>query len=504
VRSRVRALCDLAVPEAREYVGLHHDYDGVVQDLSPVGVRSGLAALGGTPVGDPHDEAHLRAAEEGARTALGLVEEHRRNPLLHVANLDLSCYDRPYAPEAERDAARRAHLAAWPDAVDAAVEALDRVPAPVARATLGPARGLAAGLPPGDSPELEAARRSLRRLVAHLESLAAAPGPEVALGGGLLARLMGDPEATVVDLSALARRAEAERARVLDALAEATGRLAPGRPPAEVVGRLLADHPGPGQVDAIYRRAAEQIAEASEFCQERGLLPELGGECRVGPAPPSRRFAMAMISWNAPFEDDAPAWYYVNPPDPAWSQEEQHQWLSVFSDTTLPAITVHEVVPGHFSHSRMLRRLGSEVRRALYSSAFVEGWAHFAEELMVEEGFRAADPRFAVGVWLEALVRVCRLEVAIGVHTGSLSLEEAARAFESRAHLAGPAARAEAERAAYDPTYGRYTWGKLEILALRDEARARWGGRFGHRRFHQALLGLGAPPLGLIDDALGP
>jgi uncharacterized protein (DUF885 family) len=209
------------------------------------------------------------------------------------------------------------------------------------------------------------------------------------------------------------------------------------------------------------------------------------------------------MSWTAPFEAEAPAWYYVNPPDPSWPPEEQDEWLAVFSRTTLPAITVHEVTPGHYAHGRMLRGLDGDVRRILFSSAFVEGWAHYAEELVLDEGFHAEDPRFAIGVHVEALVRITRLAVAIGIHTGDLSLEEAVRRFEEDAFLRGPAARSEAERAGFDPTYGRYTWGKLEIGALREEASVRWGRRYRHRRFHEALLGLGAPPLGLIGDALG-
>ena len=88
----------------------------------------------------------------------------------------------------------------------------------------------------------------------------------------------------------------------------------------------------------------------------------------------------------------------------------------MFSATTLPGITVHEVAPGHFSHGQALRRARGQVRRTLFSGAYVEGWAHYAEELCVEEGSLSDDPRFAVGVWLEALVRVTRLACALGVH----------------------------------------------------------------------------------------
>jgi len=142
------------------------------------------------------------------------------------------------------------------------------------------------------------------------------------------------------------------------------------------------------------------------------------------------------------------------------------------------------------------------VRRSLFSAAFVEGWAQYAEELMVEQGFRAADPRFAIGVYVDALVAVTGLAAAIGIHQGTMTVDDATARFEADAFLLGPAARSEATRATYDPTYGRYTWGKLEIMSLRDEARAAWGMNFSLRRFHEALLTLGAPPLGTMGDAL--
>jgi hypothetical protein len=102
----------------------------------------------------------------------------------------------------------------------------------------------------------------------------------------------------------------------------------------------------------------------------------------------------------------------------------------VFSRTTLPAITVHEVAPGHFAHGRRLRQVTSDVRRTLHSLAFVEGWAHYGEEVCVEEGLRADDPRFAAGVALEALQRVTRLATSIGTHAGTMTVADGAARFE--------------------------------------------------------------------------
>ncbi|MEY2461506.1 MAG: hypothetical protein QOG30_3336, partial [Acidimicrobiaceae bacterium] len=454
----------------------------------------------GDPEEDAYDEQVLATREADLRLTFGELEDHRNNPLWHIVGLDLAGYVREYAPADERADARHRHLAQWPDAIDAAVEALDRVRAPVARGLLDAARGLAAEVD-GSDPVGEAGLRAHARFIAHLEVAAATGDPSPAIGGDALARMMGVPEAMDVDLSELARAADAERDRLGLLLREACEQLRPGSSAAqrELIAELLADHPDP---EGIYAEARALSDEATRFTIERDLIGDPGGVCLVGPAPPSMSWAMAMMMWSAPFEPDAPSWYWVTPPDPSWPPEQQEEWLTSFSRTTLPAITVHEVTPGHFAHGRSLRRLTSDVRRAVQSISFAEGWAHYAEELFVEEGFRADDPRFAIGVYVEALVRVTRLATAIGLHTGAMSLDDGIQRFEQDAFLAHATAKSETMRATFNPTYGYYTWGKLEILRARERARSAWGAAYTHRRFHESLLALGSPPLGLLDHAL--
>jgi hypothetical protein len=501
---RVRALCDLNVAEAREAAG-RHEYDGIIQDLSPAGVRQGLAALAAAHAGNPalpdaHDEAHLVTFEDHAQVVYGHLELHRSNPLLHLGEMDVACYDRDYAPQSERNAARIAHLSQWPHAADHAIEALDRLSRPVANSLVGAVRGLSAGMPAGTEPAIrDAALAAHARLTGHIEHAAAIGPPEVALGREALTALLSSAEATTVDLGRLAEQADAERDRLLARLGEDCALIAPGRPALEVARELVRDHP---DAVGVIEAARVSTQQSIDFTRERNLVPYSDGECLVGLAPESRRWAVAMMSWNAPGEPDGPSWYYITPPDESWPDRETEEWLEMFSATTLPGITVHEVAPGHFSHGRALRHAPGDVRRALQSSAFIEGWAHYAEELCVDEGFGAGDPRFAIGVWLEALVRVTRLACAIGVHTAGMTVAEAARRFEADTHLAGPAALSEAGRATFDPTYGRYTWGKLEILRLRERARKEWGAGFTLHRFHSAMLSLGAPPLGLLGTAV--
>jgi hypothetical protein len=501
---RVRAICDLNIAEAREYGG-RHEYDGIPQDLSPAGVAAGLARLpaaraASPAVDDPHDEAHLRAFEDLQQVVYGDLELHRSNPLIHLGELDLACYDKDYAPEADRYAARAAHLAAWPAVIEAAIGSLDRVPAPVAKSLLSGIRGLAAGIPADADPATrEAALAAHTRLVAHVQRAAESGPPDAAIGPAGLTALLSAGEAIDVDLTALAARADAERDRLTARLSESAALVDPSRAPLDVARDLVKDHP---DRTGVIETARSWTERALAFTRERDLVPVHDGVCLVGEAPESRRWAMAMISTNAPAERPAPSWYWITPPEETWPQQEIDEWLEVFSATTLPAITVHEVAPGHFSHHQALRRVTGDVRRTLFSAPFVEGWAHYAEELCVEEGFLADDPRFAVGVWLEALVRVTRLASAIGVHTAGWTVEQAAARFESDTHLVGPAALSEARRATFDPTYGRYTWGKLEILALRERARKEWGPGFTLKRFHTALMSLGSPPLGLLGTAI--
>lgn len=493
--SRLAAVADADVAGSRA-LGLS-DYDGCVQDLSPDGVARALARLGGPARDDPFDDALLATTEASLRYELGELALHRWNPAVHLGNLDLSDYDRPGLDAARRAELRRSHLAGWPEAVEAALEALDRVPAAVAGALVGPARALTADLAPDEQDA--AALAAHQRFVARLQQLAEGGEGDVALGRAALERWCNVAEATDVDLGRLARQADGEIARLRAMLADAVRAVDPGRGPDAAVAALRADFPGP---DEVLDEARAVTAEVRAWVDAAGLVPEHGGACHVGPAPGSKAHYSAMLDPVGPFAADGPSRFLVTPPDPSWPPADRDAWLAVFNRTSLPAITVHEVAPGHFTHFRLLRGVAGPVRKRCLSAAFVEGWAHDMEELVLEEGFRAGDPRYQAGVALEALIRAVRLAVAIGVHTGAMTLAEAERRFTEQAFLERSAARSEAVRAAFDPTFGRYTWGKLAVRDVRHRARREWGAGYSHRRFHAALLSLGAPPLGLMGRAI--
>ena len=278
---------------------------------------------------------------------------------------------------------------------------------------------------------------------------------------------------------------------------KAAGRLNGGNPLA-AWSKLKADHPPAGQ---LVSAAGQQIAEITEFIRRQRLvtLPQ-GAPVEVAPTPRFYRWTFASMWTPGPFEaKPLRAYYYITDVDPAWPAERQAEHLRDFNYGALWAISIHEVCPGHFLHYQHLRGVESRLRKSILfsSTAFVEGWAHYCEQMMVEEGFRKTDPRVRLGQLAEALIRLCRMVVGIRLHCEDLSVEQGVRFFRDEAFLEEASARREAERGTFDPGYILYTAGKLMVLKLRDDYKAHAGETYSLRGFHDALLANGTVPLWL-------
>jgi uncharacterized protein (DUF885 family) len=198
-----------------------------------------------------------------------------------------------------------------------------------------------------------------------------------------------------------------------------------------------------------------------------------------------------------PFEPRASrAVYYLTDADPTWPQERKLEHLRDFNIPTLWNISIHEVFPGHYLHYQHLRRIESKVRRStlFMATSYVEGWAHYCEQMMIEAGFGRRDYTVKLGQLAEALVRLARFIVGIKLHTDDWSVEQGVRFFRDEAFLEDASARREAERGTFDPTYLVYTAGKLALLKLRHDWQEQQGGKASLRAFHDALLSHGAAP----------
>jgi uncharacterized protein (DUF885 family) len=252
------------------------------------------------------------------------------------------------------------------------------------------------------------------------------------------------------------------------------------------------DHPEPGELSAA---AEKQLEEIGTFIDRNGIITRPESEpVIVAPTPEFHRWSFASMWVPGPFEQKAArAYYFLTDADPSWPAEKQQEHLRDFNYPALWAISIHEVYPGHFLHYQLLRRVESKVRKSIMFSpaSFVEGWAHYSEQMMMESGFRRNDQTLRLGQLAEALIRLARFIVSIRLHVEDWSVEQSMRFFRDECFLEEAGARREAERGTFDPTYLVYSVGKLMLLKLRRDYKEQQGAKYSQKAFHDQLLGNG-------------
>ena len=262
--------------------------------------------------------------------------------------------------------------------------------------------------------------------------------------------------------------------------------------------KMKAQHPAPGELPASGR---QQLDELATFLERQKIISLPSGEpIAVAPTPDFYRWSFASMWTSGPFESKPTrAYYYLTDVDPSWPPERQDEHLRDYNFPTLWSISIHEVYPGHFLHSQHVRKVASKTRKStLFAPAsFIEGWAHYCEQMMIEAGFGRQDPGIKLGQLAEALIRLVRFIVCIKLHAEDMSVEQGVRYFRDEAFMEEGSARREAERGAFDPTYLVYTVGKLMLLKLRQDYKAQQGKSFSLRSFHDTLLSQGTAPFWL-------
>jgi uncharacterized protein (DUF885 family) len=248
--------------------------------------------------------------------------------------------------------------------------------------------------------------------------------------------------------------------------------------------------------------AETMLEEIRDYLIEEDLITVPSDvRAKVAPTPQHLRWAFAMMDTPGPYETQATeAYYYVTPCEDSWTDEEAEAWLRTLNTFALEDISIHEAYPGHYVHFLHYQSAPTEVSKRVGSYAFIEGWAHYTEQMMWEEGFRAGDPRFRLAQLSEALVRNCRFVCALRLHCFDMTVAEATQFFIDNAYYEELAARKEAERGTFDPGYFSYTLGKLEILRVREQYRDLLGSEFSLKAFHDRVLSRGAPPIGMLHE----
>jgi uncharacterized protein (DUF885 family) len=306
-----------------------------------------------------------------------------------------------------------------------------------------------------------------------------------------------------VPLDQLLRIAEADLQRNRAAFVATAKLIDPSKPPLEVLDAQQKDHPPPAQLLA---KTQAELDALGRFMTEKHIvtIPRDAKPAQVKETPPfMRATTSASMDTPGPFEN-APArgYYNMTLPDPTWPAARQEDFMRQWFYPLISNTSVHEVWPGHYLQFLYAHTYPSDVRKVLGSNANSEGWAHYCEQMVIDEGFHADDPRYRLAQLEDALLRDGRFIVGIRMHTQGMTLEQAEQFFTQEAYQPKSLALSETKRGTSDALYGYYTMGKLAILKLREDYRRKQGAAFTLQDFHDRFIALGPLPLPLVREAL--
>ena len=509
-----------------------HDHDELLDDFSATAIRREIAdlkvaraTLNAFPTSqltadERVDKKILQGVVDGWLLEQETIQNWRRNPMIYASALsdgvhNLMTMENAPAPVRMRRIVRK--LAGVPSLLRAARTNIVNPPKLFAERGAVMMRGASAML--DHDLRLAFAAEERTPLMDSLVRAAAAARPlidayaawlerdvvphatgDFAIGGVNVARRYRAEELIDVPLDALVALGERELLQGQREFRAAAERLAPGRDPLATWLTVRRDHPKRGDVVAATRRVVDSL---TKFVAARGLATiPVGEQVIVAPAQP---FDLGFASMHAspPLERvPVKSIFYITDASADLPVAQQEAWLERYNYASLFNTAAHEAMPGHWLHSTYMRRTPGKVRRIWIGlnpfpqpSSGQDGWAHYAEQLMVEEQFGGGDPRLQLAQLSDALTRVCRLLSGIKLHTKQWTFDDAQACFEKQAYVAAPAARREAERGAYDPTYGGYFLGKRGILTLRRDYRAKLGAAFDLRAFHERIMTNGIAPI---------
>lgn len=290
--------------------------------------------------------------------------------------------------------------------------------------------------------------------------------------------------------------------------AETAKQINPTKPAIDVFTAIQEDHP---TAESLIPDTAKNLEAIRQFVVEHKIASMPSDvRCKVAETPPFRRAtSFASMDSPGPFETgSSEAFYYVTPVDAAWSAKQKDEWLTAFNFYTTDVVSIHEAYPGHYQqHLHFNASPLSRVRKCFYSYAFVEGWAHYTEQMLLDEGFPGTGDRLRTAKYRlaqsdEALLRLCRLCCSIKMHCDDMTVDEATKFFQDNCYYLEQPARQEATRGTYDPGYLHYTLGKLMILKLRRDWQQQEGDKYSLQKFHDTMLGHGSPPLPLLRQVM--
>src|SRR5438874_12371124 len=523
-----------------------HEYDGKITDYSRLALDAELSRLRrfddrltkfdpGTL--SPRQSIDLRILQAAVKKELFKMQEmsiFERSPMVYARAADVNVYvKRNFAPLEDRVRSLVTIESQIPNILIAAKTNLnDVLPKPYVELAIQIARGssdflkknLVAAVVGLKDEQIRGAFQDANRRAANALADYAAwlererlpkASPDFALGEEKYRRLLAQTE--LVDLPPEKilqigmEQLEAQQA----AFAEAAKIIDLNKSAIEVFKEVQGEHPTPQNLIPDIAKDLEKIRRYVSSHHLVTIPSDIRAQVKEMPQY-RRATSFASMDTPGPFEKHATeAYYYVTPTESDWPEKQKQEWLTAFNYYASDIISIHEAYPGHYvQFLRLNASSAGKVEKIFGSYAFIEGWAHYCEQMMIEQGYgsatgaspseedtkRAAKYRMAQAD--EALLRLCRLCVSIKMHTQNMSVNEATKFFQDNCYYEEKPARSEAMRGTYDPGYLNYTLGKLQILKLRDDYKAQQGDEFSLQKFHNELLDHGMPPIRLLREIM--
>ena len=276
----------------------------------------------------------------------------------------------------------------------------------------------------------------------------------------------------------------------------------PSKTPLEVFKSMSLDHPESGK---LLDETRAMLNDLRQFCIKNNIVTiPAEGDLKVEETPPfMRALTFAAMNSVGPFEPKAKeAYYYVTLPENSWTPEKVEQHMRSYGKYSLMDTSTHEVFPGHYVQGLWNRQSPSKTTKIIGCNSNIEGWAHYGEQMMVEEGLESGSKKLKLAMLHKALRRACRYIVALRMHTKNMTMDEAIAFFMTESHEEKSNAERESRRGAMDATYLVYTLGKLQINALRDDYKKAKGDNFKLKEFHDQFLSTGCPPVTIIREIM--
>ncbi len=525
-------------PQQGTALGLHQ-YDGRITDLSAASLAAEHARLvraardfaavdhAALSPDARHRCRLIEAAIQNELFGFDVQQSYVVNPMTYAEAVDLNTYiKRDYAPRAQRVRAIIAVERQIPALLQAGRANLqESLPRPFIELAIDIAQGnadfmekdLVAALKDGTEPalwaEFQAANaRAAAEMRGYADWLRQARLPKAhdhfALGREKYAGMLRAGELVNLPPEKILAIGLQELKREQAVFEAAAHQIDPTKPAVEVFKAIQHDHPTEASLLPDVQKHLEQIRQ---FVVDHGIVT-IPSETRAKTAATPqymRAGTFASMDSPGPFETTATdAYYFVTPPETNWTPVQKEEWLTSFNYYTTDVVSIHEAYPGHYVQFLNLNASSvGRVEKIFGSYAFIEGWAHYAEQMLLDQGFGAdGDPVRAAKYRLaqsdEALLRICRLCVSIKMHCEGLDVDAATKFFVDNCHYEEKPAHQEALRGTFDPGYLYYTLGKLQILKLRRDWQAQEGSAYSLKRFHDEALRHGMPPIRLLREKM--